>query len=70
MLRLTTALLFGCLTVVKIIIKSSFHLNGKMTFCHYWLDVKLTYSDKRSSYENLIGKDNSVSIHHKNIQAL
>ena len=25
------------------------------------------YSDKRSFYENLLEKDNSVSIHHKNI---
>ena len=28
------------------------------------------YSDKKSSYENLLGKDNSVSIHHKSIQVL
>ena len=30
----------------------------------------LIYSDKKSSYENLLEKDNSVSIHHKNIQVL
>ena len=30
--------------------------------------LRLIYSDKKSSYENLL--DNSVSIHHKNIQAL
>ena len=33
-----------------------------------WL--RLIYNDKRSSFEDLLGKDNSVSIHHKNLQAL
>ena len=28
------------------------------------------YSDKKSSYEKLLEKDGSVSIHHRNIQAL
>ena len=32
--------------------------------------LRVIYSDKKSSYENLLEKDNSVSIHHKNIQAL
>ena len=32
--------------------------------------LRLIYSDNKSSYENLLEKDNSVSIHHKNIQAL
>ena len=32
--------------------------------------LQLIYSDKKSSYENLLEKNNSVSIHHKNIQAL
>ena len=32
--------------------------------------LRLIYSDKKSSYENLLEKDNSVSIHPKNIQAL
>ena len=32
--------------------------------------LRLIYSDKKSSYENLLEKDNSVSVHHKNIQAL
>ena len=31
--------------------------------------LRLIYSDKKSSYENLLEKDNSVSTHHKNIQA-
>ena len=33
-------------------------------------NLRLIYSDKKSSYENLLEKDNSVSIHHKNIQVL
>ena len=32
--------------------------------------LRLIYTDKKSSCENLLEKDNSVSIHHKNIQAL
>ena len=32
--------------------------------------LRLIYINKKSSYENLLEKDNSVSIHHKNIQAL
>ena len=32
--------------------------------------LRLIYSDKKSSYENLLQKDNSISIYHKNIQAL
>ena len=32
--------------------------------------LRLIFSDKKSSYENLLEKDNSVSMHHKNIQAL
>ena len=32
--------------------------------------LRLNYSDKYSSYDNLLEKGNSVSIHHKNIQAL
>ena len=31
---------------------------------------QLIYNDKRSSFEDLLEKDNSVSIHHKNLQAL
>ena len=30
----------------------------------------LIYNDKRSSFESLLEKDNSVSIHHENLQAL
>ena len=43
--------------------------NNKIKHLHE-LCLRLTYSDKKSSYENLLEKDNSVSIHHKNIQAL
>ena len=32
--------------------------------------LRLIYNDKRSSFEDLLEKDNSVSIHHKNLQAL
>ena len=30
--------------------------------------LRLIYSDEKPSYENLLEKENSVSIHHKNIQ--
>ena len=32
--------------------------------------LRITYSDKSSSFHDLLRKDNSVSIHHRNIQAL
>ena len=32
--------------------------------------LRSIYNDKRSSFEDLLEKDNSVSIHHKNLQAL
>ena len=32
--------------------------------------LRITYSDRSSSFEDLLKKDNSVSIHHRNIQAL
>ena len=32
--------------------------------------LRLICNDKRSSFEDLLEKDNSVSIHHKNLQAL
>ena len=32
--------------------------------------LRLIYNDKRSSFEDLLEKDNSVSIHHKSLQAL
>ena len=32
--------------------------------------LRLIYNHKRSFFEDLLQKDNSVSIHHKNLQAL
>ena len=32
--------------------------------------LRMIYNDKRSSFKDLLEKDNSVSIHHKNLQAL
>ena len=32
--------------------------------------LRLTYCDKTSSFEELLGKDGLVSIHHRNIQSL
>ena len=32
--------------------------------------LRITYGDKPSSFNELLGKDKSVSIHHKNLQAL
>ena len=32
--------------------------------------LRLIYNDKKSSYEELLTKDSSFSIHHRNIQAL
>ena len=32
--------------------------------------LRLIYDDKKSSYEELLTKDSSVSVHHRNIQAL
>ena len=32
--------------------------------------LRITYGDKSSSFQDLLKKDNSVSIHHGNIQAL
>ena len=44
-------------------------LNNKMHSLHERAS-KITYSDRSSSFEDLLKKDNSVSIHHRNIQAL
>ena len=32
--------------------------------------LRIIYNDKQSSFEQLLRRDNSVSIHHRNIQAL
>ena len=32
--------------------------------------LRLIYNDKKSTFENLSGKDKSVSIHHKNLRSV
>ena len=32
--------------------------------------LRLTYKDNQSSFKELLEKDNSVTVHHKNLQAL
>ena len=44
-------------------------LNNKINFLHERA-LRMTYGDRSSSFEDLLKKDNSVSIHHRNIQAL
>ena len=44
-------------------------LNNKINRIHERA-LRITYNDKSSSFENLLEKDNSVTIHHKNIKIL
>ena len=44
-------------------------INNKMNSLHERA-LRITYSDGSSSFEDLLKKDNSVSIHHRNMQAL
>ena len=44
-------------------------LNNKINSLHE-RTLRTTYGDRSSSFENMLKKDNSVSIHHRNIQAL
>ena len=44
-------------------------LNNKINSLHERA-LRITYGDGSSSFENLLKKDNSVSIHHRNIKAL
>ena len=44
-------------------------LNNKITSIHERA-LRVTYVDNVSSFQELLEKDNSVSIHHKNIQVL
>ena len=60
-LSLTTALLFGCFTPAV--------LNNKINRLHERC-LRMIYNDKISNFEELLTKDNSVSIHHSNIHAL
>ena len=41
--------------------------NTKINNLHERL-LRLIYSEKKSSYEKLLGKNGSVSFHHRNIQ--
>ena len=44
-------------------------LNNKINSLHERAP-RITYGDRLSSFENLLKKDKSVSIHYRNIQAL
>ena len=44
-------------------------LNNKINSLHERA-LRITYADRSSSFENLLKKDNTFSIHHRNIQAL
>ena len=45
------------------------NLNNKINSMH-GRALRITYGDRSSSFDNLLKKDNSVFIHHRNIQAL
>ena len=47
----------------------SMGLNNKTNFIHERA-LRITYNDKSSSYRELLTKDRSVTIHHRNIRAL
>ena len=49
-----------------------FHSSSLNNNINSWHEraLKITYGDRSSSFENLLKKDNSVSIDHRNIQAL
>ena len=44
-------------------------LNNKIN-CIHERALRITYNDKSSSYRELLTKDRSVTIHHRNIRAL
>ena len=44
-------------------------LNNKIN-CIYERALRITYKDKSSKFQELLEKDNSVSIHHRNVQKL
>ena len=44
-------------------------LNNKINRIHE-RSLKLEYFDKTSTFQELLGKDKSISVHHKNIQVL
>ena len=44
-------------------------LNNK-TYSNYERALRITYNDRKLSFEELLRKYNTVSIHHKNLQVL
>ena len=44
-------------------------LNNKINIIHEWA-LRTAYCDKHSIFQQLLEKDNSVSIHHRNLQEL
>ena len=44
-------------------------LNNKINWLHERC-LRIIYNDKRSTFEEPLAKDNSVSVHHNNIHAL
>ena len=44
-------------------------LNNKINSIHERA-LSITYNDSKSTFEELLNKDNSVSIHHRNLQVL
>ena len=44
-------------------------LNNKTNSIHERA-LRITYNDRTSTFEELLNKDNSVSIHHRNLQVL
>ena len=44
-------------------------LNNKINSIHERA-LRITYNDSKSTFKDLLNKDNSVSIHHKNLQVL
>ena len=44
-------------------------LNNKINSIHE-RPLRITYNDSKSTFEELLNKDNSVSIHHRNLQVL
>ena len=61
-LSLITVPLFGCVIVSH---ASNNKINGLHEPC-----LCLIYNNKTSTFKELLGKDNSVSIHYRSIQAL
>ena len=44
-------------------------INNKINSIH-WRALRITYNDRTLTFEELLNKDNSVSIHHRNLQVL